>query len=97
MKYLRYRLYKLFSWLAEKLLYTEMASKYPINLDRINTYPKKPLTFRVFHDISGSSVIEFTAMGNTEKDEHRQELYIVAKDRNLGTELNKIITFESIK
>ncbi len=45
---------------------------------------------------SGGTIIE-TAMYDDRKDRHNVSLYVVTNDKNLGEEIGKIITMESLK
>jgi len=45
---------------------------------------------------SGGIVIETSAY-DERKDRHLQSLHVITEDKDLGTEISKIITYESLK
>jgi len=45
---------------------------------------------------SGGTIIE-TAMYDDRKDRHNISLYVITNDKDLGSEIGKIITMESLK
>jgi hypothetical protein len=45
---------------------------------------------------SGGTVIE-TSVYDRHKDRHHNGLYVITDDKNLGDELNKIITMENLR
>ena len=45
---------------------------------------------------SGGIVIETSAY-DERKDRHMQSLHVITEDKDLGTEISKIITYESLK
>jgi hypothetical protein len=45
---------------------------------------------------SGGTVIE-TSVYDRHKDRHHNGLYVITDDKDLGTELNKIITMENLR
>ncbi len=45
---------------------------------------------------SGGTIIE-TAMYDDRKDRHNVSLYVITNDKDLGEEIGKIITMESLK
>ena len=48
------------------------------------------------YSASGGTIVETTKYDN-KKDEHRHSLHVVTDDKELGEELSKIITMESLR
>lgn len=64
----------------------------PVREDRINSYG---FNLRVYK-ASGGTVIE-TNTYDSSKDRHRNGLYVITDDKDLGQEISKIITVENLK
>ena len=64
----------------------------PVREDRISSYG---FNLRVYK-ASGGTVIE-TNTYDSSKDRHRNGLYVITDDKDLGHEISKIITVENLK
>ena len=81
---------KLRNWLTE-----DECIKVPSAQLSTNRMDSSGFNLRVYK-ASGGTVIE-TNVYDRHKDRHHNGLYVVTDDKNLGDELNKIITMENLR
>jgi hypothetical protein len=85
---------KLRNWLAEDECIKEMViSSNQLSTNRIDS--STGFNLRVYK-ASGGTVIE-TSVYDRHKDRHHNGLYVITDDKDLGDELNKIITMENLR
>lgn len=91
-----------YKWLYKKLQNTvEDTSKDPyqpitasVGIERDNIY-SKGMNFTVYR-ANGGFIIEHRVY-NQKTDRHDNSLHIIIEDKDLGEEIGKIITFESLR
>lgn len=84
---------KLRSWaLDEPVLVKENTIGSQVSTNRIDS---TGFNLRVYK-ASGGTVIE-TSVYDRQKDRHHTGLYVITDDKDLGDELNKIITMENLR
>ena len=82
---------KLYNWSSEQDCIKEQAiSISPTRIDSSSGF-----NLRVYK-ASGGTVIE-TNLYDRHKDRHHNGLYVITDDKDLGNELNKIITMENLR
>ena len=89
MNFIKNRLRK---WLFDESNRIGATEPVPAREDRINSYG---FNLRVYK-ASGGTVIE-TNTYDSSKDRHRNGLYVITDDKDLGHEISKIITVENLK
>jgi len=69
---------------------------YQCNIPTINTFDSdNGFNLRIFR-ANGGSVIE-TSVYDRQKDRRHSGLYVITNDKDLGAELDKIITMETLR
>jgi hypothetical protein len=83
---------KLRNWLSEDDVKDIVVSSAQLSTNRMDS---SGFNLRVYK-ASGGTVIE-TSVYDRHKDRHHNGLYVITDDKNLGDELNKIITMENLR
>jgi hypothetical protein len=83
---------KLRNWLSDDECIKEMVIGNQVSTNRIES---TGFNLRVYK-ASGGTVIE-TSVYDRVKDRHHNGLYVITDDKDLGQELNKIITMENLR
>ena len=85
---------KLRNWLTEDECVKDLViSSGQLSTNRIDS--SNGFNLRVYK-ASGGTVIE-TSVYDRHKDRHHNGLYVITDDKDLGEELNKIITMENLR
>ena len=88
-------------WLKQKIrnwVFSDdavLTSSYDVKVAEPRQVESHGFTLRVYK-ASGGTVIE-SSMYDSIKDRHRNGLYVVTDDKDLGEEIGKIITMENLK
>jgi hypothetical protein len=83
---------KLRNWLMDDNGYTDNTI---VSIDSASDLNSNPLRLSIFR-AAGGTIIE-TSFYNRKNDENDRRLHIITDDKDLGQEIGKIITMESLR